>query len=117
MTAAQHFDDNAGFAVIMTEIGHIKTTLDDIKTSLKEVPRDYVTRTEFEHVRTGHDREIRELKDQRKADYKALNQSISRLTESIATDRRARHIPLPMTITTIVSGAGFIVLLIEKIAT
>lgn len=106
----------AGLAVIMTEISHIKTTLDDIKSSLKDVPRDYVTRTEFDQVRTGHDREIRELKDQRKADYNALNQSIARLTESIATDRRARHIPMPMTITTVVSLGGFVILLIEKIA-
>jgi len=108
---------DAGFAVIMTEIGHIKTTLDDIKSSLKDVPKDYVTRTEFDKAIIGHDREIRELKDQRKVDYAKLEASITRLTESIATERHAKHIPLPMTITTIISAVGFVVLLIEKIAT
>lgn len=108
---------NAGIAVIMTEIGHIKTTLDEIKSSLSDVPRSYVTRTEFTDTKLGYDREIREIKDKHKEDHATLRRAVEKVEESIAVERRARQVPLPMTITTVVSLGGFVILLIEKIAT
>lgn len=108
---------NAGIAVIMTEIGHIKTTLDEIKTSLKDVPERYVTRTEYADTKLGYDREIREIKDKHEKDHSTLQRAVEKVEESIAVERRARQVPLPMTITTVVSLGGFVILLIEKIAT